>query len=173
MNTDILKADPPFAGEFNIIGNFPYNISGPILFKILNWEPQLTTVVGMFQKEVARRVTASEGNKTYGILSVLLQTFYHIEYLFDVAPGCFTPPPKVTSGVIKFTRSGNPYQVKDPAKLIRFVKAAFSQRRKKLRNALSGILPPDALPEDVAQKRAEQLSVPEFIHLFKTCFETT
>lgn len=170
IHQDFLKSAPPFSGNFNIVGNFPYNISGPILFKILDWETQVEEVVGMFQKEVARRVAAKEGNKEYGILSVLLQAFFSIDYLFDVPPACFTPPPKVDSGVIKLRKSGNPYEIKDQQKFIIFIKKAFSQRRKKLRNSLGSLIPPDSIPDEYAQKRAEQLSVPEFVHFYKTCF---
>lgn len=167
---DFLKSEPPFEGGFTIVGNFPYNISGPILFKILDWEAQVEVVVGMFQKEVARRVAAKEGSKEYGILSVLLQAFFTIDYLFDVPPGCFTPAPKVDSGVIKLKKSGNPYEIENRKKFTLFVKKAFSQRRKKLRNSLGSLIPPNNIPEEYAQKRAEQLSVPEFVHFYKTCF---
>lgn len=172
LQQDFLRSDPPFDGVFNIAGNFPYNISGPILFKILNWENQVETVIGMFQKEVAVRIASKEGNKNYGILSVLLQAFYQIEYLFDVSPDCFTPPPKVDSGVIKLTRTDNPYQIKDRNKFILLVKTAFNQRRKTLRNALQSILPEGKiLAEAIAGKRAEQLSVPEFVNLNHYLFE--
>jgi len=168
---DFLKSEPPFEGNFTVVGNFPYNISGPILFKIFEWEPQVETVIGMFQKEVARRVASPHGNKDYGILSVLLQAFYRIEYLFDVPPGCFNPPPKVVSGVIKLSRSDNPYQINNRTKFKLLVKTAFNQRRKTLRNALKSIIDLDKLPAEFAQKRAEQLSVAEFVQLHKTLFE--
>lgn len=168
---DFLKSEPPFNGDFTVVGNFPYNISGPILFRIFEWEPQVETVIGMFQKEVARRVASPHGNKDYGILSVLLQAFYRIEYLFDVPPGCFNPPPKVVSGVVKFSRSNNPYQINNRAKFKLLVKTAFNQRRKTLRNALKSIIDLDKLPAEFAQKRAEQLSVAEFVQLYKIFFE--
>ena len=168
---DFLKSEPPFEGDFTVVGNFPYNISGPILFKIFEWEPQVETVIGMFQKEVARRVASPHGNKDYGILSVLLQAFYRIEYLFDVPPECFNPPPKVVSGVIKLSRSDNPYQINNRAKFKLLVKTAFNQRRKTLRNALKSIIDLEKLPAEFAQKRAEQLSVAEFVQLHKTLFE--
>lgn len=171
INEDFLESEPPFQGDFMVIGNFPYNISGPILFKILEWEPQVAMAVGMFQREVARRVASKSGNKEYGILSVLLQAFYEVEYLFDVSPECFQPPPKVVSGVIKLTRTGNPYQIGNRKKFIQLVKGAFNQRRKMLRNTLKGFLPPDTLPESYASLRAEQLSVADFVKLYKTCFE--
>lgn len=164
---DILKADTPFEQRFSVIGNFPYNISSPILFKILDWEPQVTEVIGMFQKEVAQRVACKEGSKTYGILSVLMQAFFKVEYLFDVHENCFTPPPKVKSGVIKLTNTGNPYGIENKKKLVQLVKAAFNQRRKTLRNALKGTLQPEALTDKLFDKRAEQLSVDEFVMLYK------
>jgi 16S rRNA (adenine1518-N6/adenine1519-N6)-dimethyltransferase len=167
IEKDILKADVPFEGQFNIIGNFPYNISSPILFKVLDWEPQVDEVIGMFQKEVAQRVACKEGSKTYGILSVLMQAFFDVEYLFDVHENCFTPPPKVKSGVIRLKNTRNPYQIDNKRKFINLVKAAFNQRRKTLRNALKGTLPPEALTDKIFDKRAEQLSVADFVSLHK------
>lgn len=163
---DILKAKAPFEGQFSVIGNFPYNISSPIMFRILEWEPQVTEVIGMFQKEVAQRIAAGPGTKTYGILSVLLQTFFKVTYLFDVHENCFTPPPNVKSGVIRFANTGNPYHIDNKKKYINLVKAAFNQRRKTLRNALKGTLPPEALADPVFDKRAEQLSVANFVELY-------
>lgn len=163
---DFLKAPIPFEGNFNIIGNFPYNISTQILFKVLEWEHQIDEVIGMFQKEVAQRVASKEGNKVYGILSVLIQTFFHVEYLFDVAPGNFTPAPKVMSGILKLTNAHNPYHIKDKTKYIRFIKASFSQRRKTLRNALKSSFRSELLQDKIFDKRAEQLSVSEFVGLF-------
>jgi len=170
LHMDFLKAAPPFAGPFTVVGNFPYNISSSILFRILDWEQQVTEVIGMFQKEVAQRITAREGNRTYGILSVLVQAFYDTTYLFDVPPAAFTPPPKVTSGVIRLVRSGNPYAIADRKAFTGLVKAAFNQRRKTLRNALRGVLPADILMEPLFGKRAEQLSVADFADLYKTYF---
>jgi 16S rRNA (adenine1518-N6/adenine1519-N6)-dimethyltransferase len=164
---DILKADVPFEGAFSVIGNFPYNISSPIMFKMLDWEPQVTEVIGMFQKEVAQRIAAGPGSKLYGILSVLTQAYFKVEYLFDVHQNCFTPPPKVMSGVVRFSNSGNPYGITERRKFINLVKAAFNQRRKTLRNALRGTLPPDALSDVLMDKRAEQLSVADFVRLHK------
>lgn len=171
IEQDILQADAPFEGLFSVIGNFPYNISSPILFKILDWEPQVTEVVGMFQKEVAQRVACKEGSKTYGILSVLMQTFFKVEYLFDVHENCFTPPPKVKSGVIRLNNIHNPYLIDNKRKFIEMVKAAFNQRRKTLRNALKSRLPIEALPDKIFDKRAEQLSVEQFVSLYKTYFQ--
>jgi 16S rRNA (adenine1518-N6/adenine1519-N6)-dimethyltransferase len=164
---DILKASAPFEGVFSIIGNFPYNISSPILFKVLEWEPQVKEVIGMFQKEVALRVASKPGNKTYGILSVLIQAFFDVEYLFDVHENCFTPPPKVKSGVIRLKNIHNPFGIADKRKFIHLVKAAFNQRRKTLRNALRGTLGPEALKEAIMEKRAEQLAVADFVALYK------
>ncbi|HTM65006.1 MAG TPA: 16S rRNA (adenine(1518)-N(6)/adenine(1519)-N(6))-dimethyltransferase RsmA, partial [Flavipsychrobacter sp.] len=167
IQQDILKADAPFNGQFSVVGNFPYNISSPILFKILEWEPQVKEVIGMFQKEVALRIAEKEGSKLYGILSVLMQAFFEVEYLFDVHENCFTPPPKVKSGVVRFTNTGNLYKIENKRKFINLVKAGFNQRRKTLRNALRGTLPPDALQDELMNKRAEQLSVKDFVFLHK------
>ncbi len=164
---DILKADIPFAGHFNLVGNFPYNISSPILFKVLEWEEHVDEVVGMFQKEVALRVASGPGSKVYGILSVLMQAFYKVEYLFDVNENCFNPPPKVKSGVLRFTNLGNPYGIINKRKFIILVKAAFNQRRKTLRNALKSTLRPGEHNEPLMDKRAEQLTVADFVALHK------
>lgn len=167
IQQDILKANVPFDGHFSIIGNFPYNISSPILFKVLDWEEQVDEVIGMFQKEVALRVASKPGSKVYGILSVLMQAYFKVEYLFDVHENCFTPPPKVKSGVIRMLNMHNPYEITDRKKFIQLVKAAFNQRRKTLRNALKGTLPPDALADPIFEKRAEQLSVEQFVAMHK------
>jgi 16S rRNA (adenine1518-N6/adenine1519-N6)-dimethyltransferase len=167
IEADILQAGKPFEGNFSIIGNFPYNISSPILFRVLEWEPDVTEVIGMFQKEVAQRVASGPGSKNNGILSVLMQAFFDVEYLFDVPPQAFTPPPKVMSGVLRFTNNGNPHGIADKRGFIRLVKAAFNQRRKTLRNALRGTLPEQALVEEsVMGQRAEQLPVAEFAALY-------
>lgn len=164
---DILKADAPFESTFSVIGNFPYNISSPIMFKVLDWEPQVKEVIGMFQKEVAQRIASGPGSKLYGILSVLTQAFFKVEYLFDVNQNCFTPPPKVVSGVVRFTNLGNPFEITEKRKFFNLVKAGFNQRRKTLRNALRGTLPPEALTDPLMDKRAEQLSVADFVGLHK------
>jgi len=166
IHADILKVQMPFAEKFSIIGNFPYNISSPILFRVLEWETEVDEVIGMFQKEVAQRIAEREGSKLYGILSVLMQAFFKVEYLFDVHENCFTPPPKVKSGVVRFTNAGNPYNIADKRKFITLVKAAFNQRRKTLRNALRGIFPPKALTDKLLDKRAEQLPVADFVYLY-------
>lgn len=165
---DILKAEAPFTEPFSVIGNFPYNISSPILFKILEWEPLVTEVIGMFQKEVALRIAAPPGSKTYGILSVLMQAFFKVEYVLDVHEQCFTPPPKVKSGVLRFTTNNNPYNIDNKKKFILVVKTAFNQRRKTLRNALKSILPPEMLLDPIMDKRAEQLSVTDFVNIYHT-----
>lgn len=167
ISQDILKADKPFEGHFSVIGNFPYNISSPILFKILDWEEDVDEVIGMFQKEVALRVCAEPGSKVYGILSVLMQAFFEVTYLFDVHERCFTPPPKVKSGVLKFVNTNNPYAIDNKKKFKTLVKTAFGQRRKTLRNALKPILSAEALGDEVMSKRAEQLSVADFVRLYK------
>lgn len=167
IEQDILKADAPFAGAFSIVGNFPYNISSPILFKVLEWEDQVVEVIGMFQKEVAQRVASGSGSKVYGILSVLMQTFFKVTYLFDVHENCFTPPPNVKSGVLRLTNLHNPYGIEHKKKYIQLVKAAFNQRRKTLRNALRGTLPPEALADKIMDKRAEQLTVEDFVAIHK------
>jgi 16S rRNA (adenine1518-N6/adenine1519-N6)-dimethyltransferase len=166
IQQDILKAEMPFDSPFTVIGNFPYNISSPILFKVLEWEPDVTEVIGMFQKEVALRVASGPGSKVYGILSVLMQAFFKIEYLIDVNEQCFTPPPKVKSGVLRFTNLHNPYGITDKRRFIILVKAAFNQRRKTLRNALKSTLPAEALTDVLMDKRAEQLSVADFVSLY-------
>lgn len=167
IHKDILRSEKPFEGRFNIIGNFPYNISSPIMFKVLDWEADIVEVVGMFQKEVAERIASLHGNKSYGILSVLMQAYFKVEYLFDVPQRCFTPPPKVMSGVVRFTNTDNPYNIEDRKRFKTFVKTAFSQRRKTLRNALKPILAADDLKDEVFSKRAEQLSVEDFVRLQK------
>lgn len=155
-----------FSEPFAIIGNFPYNISSQILFKLFDNRNQVPELVGMFQKEVAERVAAPAGNKAYGILSVLLSAYYDIEYLFTVPEHVFTPPPKVKSAVIRLRRNGVQSLDCDEALFVRVVKAGFNQRRKTLRNALQQLQRPlDGLPADLLAKRAEQLTVPQFVTL--------
>lgn len=167
IEADILRVAKPFEGAFSVVGNFPYNISSPIMFRILEWESDVEEVIGMFQKEVAQRIAAGPGSKTYGILSVLMGAFFEVKYLFDVPPGCFTPPPKVMSGVLRLTNNGNPHRIADKKAFTRLVKAAFNQRRKTLRNALRGTLPEAALTnESVMSQRAEQLPISEFARLY-------
>ncbi len=171
IHKDFLKAEQPFEQNFSIIGNFPYNISTQILFKVLDWEPQVDEVIGMFQKEVAQRVASKEGNKTYGILSVLIQAYFKVEYLFDVHENCFTPPPKVKSGVIRLTNLNNPFGIENTNKFLKVVKAAFGQRRKTLRNALKPMLNAEQLGAEVFNLRAEQLSVSDFVKLYNDYFK--
>jgi len=148
-----------------IIGNFPYNISSRIFFKILDYRSQVKEVVGMLQKEVAERIAAPPGSKTYGITSVLLQAFYDIEYLFTVHEHVFTPPPKVKSGVIRLTRNRVETLPCNEALFFRVVKTAFNQRRKMLGNSLKSVLPAGHAMNPILSKRPEQLGVQEFIEL--------
>jgi 16S rRNA (adenine1518-N6/adenine1519-N6)-dimethyltransferase len=169
ISKDFLKIDiPEFFDDkpFAIIGNFPYNISTQIVFKTLENRHQIPEFSGMFQKEVAERIAEKEGSKKYGILSVLAQAFYDVEYLFTVPPTVFDPPPKVDSGVIRMIRKEN-YTLPVNEKLFfRVVKTAFNQRRKMLRSSLKSMNLSDKLREDaIFVKRPEQLSVSEFIHL--------
>ena len=168
---DFLKQDLSalFHDTYAIIGNFPYNISSQILFRVFDNRNQVSEVVGMFQKEVAERVAAGPGSKTYGILSVLLSAFYNIEYLFTVQEHVFNPPPKVKSAVIRLKLNDIAELECDERLFVQVVKAGFNLRRKTLRNALrSANLPVDTVPETILAKRAEQLSVDEFITLTKT-----
>lgn len=168
INEDFLslKLDERFAAPYSIIGNFPYNISSQILFKILEHRDSIPAMVGMFQKEVADRVVSRPGSKVYGILSVLIQAFYTTEYLFTVEPGSFIPPPKVRSAVIRLRRNTVTRMDCDEKLFFRVVKTAFNQRRKTLRNALSSMGAKDSA-DPMFDKRAEQLSVNDFIHLTK------
>lgn len=165
VNESILDTAPPFEGEFSVIGNFPYNISTQILFRILEWKSQVPVMVGMFQKEVAQRVAASHGNKEYGVLSVLIQAFYKVEYLFEVHENCFTPPPKVKSAVIRLTRLEQPYDIASERKFFNLVKTAFNQRRKQLRNPLKTLFDKELLQDSLFTKRAEALTVADFAAL--------
>jgi len=149
-----------------IIGNFPYNISTQIIFKTLENKHQIPELCGMFQKEVAQRITQKEGSKIYGILSVLTQAFYETEYLFTVPPTVFDPPPKVDSGVIRLIRKKDYALPVDEQLFYKVVKTAFNQRRKILRNSLKSFNLSDKLREDtIFAERPEQLSVQEFINL--------
>lgn len=165
---DFLQMDLPahFAGHsLAILGNFPYNISSQIVFKIIENRMLIPEMVGMFQKEVAERICAEPGSKTYGILSVLTQAYYRTEYLFTVDENVFTPPPKVKSGVMRMHRYREELEVNEKM-FFNLVKAAFNQRRKTLRNALKGLLPVDfIMEEELLTLRAEQLSVDQFLML--------
>ena len=167
INESILDISEPFQEKFTLIGNFPYNISSQILFKVLEWEPNVETVIGMFQKEVAKRIVAPPDNKEYGILSVLIQAFFKVEYLFDVDEQCFNPPPKVKSGVIRLTNIQNPYNITQQRKFFNLVKTAFGQRRKQLRNPLKGIFDATVLQDPIFTKRAENLTVADYVDLMK------
>ncbi len=162
---DFLKFDVSchFPGFFSIIGNFPYNISSQIFFRVLEFRNRVPQVVGMIQKEVAERICSGPGNKTYGILSVLLQAFYQIDYLFTVPEHVFFPPPKVKSAVIKLVRNNVAVLPCDEALFVKIVKTAFNQRRKMLRNSIREIC--ETIPEEFAELRPEQLSVDAFIRL--------
>lgn len=150
---------------FAVIGNFPYNISSQILFKVLDYKYQIPEVVGMFQKEVAERVAAKPGSKTYGITSVLLQAFYDIEYLFTVDEGVFDPPPKVKSAVIRLTRNEKQSLDCDEKRFKQIVKMSFNQRRKMLRKSLKSLLNDTNKEHEMLTKRPEQLSVTDFVEL--------
>jgi 16S rRNA (adenine1518-N6/adenine1519-N6)-dimethyltransferase len=159
-----LMGDEPFA----IVGNFPYNISTQILFKVLDYKDQIPEVVGMFQKEVAERIAEKPGSKVYGITSVLLQAFYDIEYLFTVDEHVFNPPPKVKSGVIRLVRNDVKQLDCDEKFFKKIIKQAFSQRRKTLRNSLKSLIPESVdKSEDIFSLRPERLSVADFIRLSK------
>ena len=171
---DFLKMDLdtlPIAGSkpedpLAIIGNFPYNISSQIFFKILENPARVPEVICMLQKEVAKRIASPPGNKEYGILSVLLQAYYDIEYVFSVAPGAFNPPPKVNSGVIRLRLNDANGLGCDDKMFFKVVKAGFNQRRKTLRNALKILTLPDAITNNpLLEKRAEQLNVAQFVEL--------
>jgi 16S rRNA (adenine1518-N6/adenine1519-N6)-dimethyltransferase len=165
---DFLKENlQQIAGKesFAVIGNFPYNISTQIMFKILEYKDQIPIVVGMFQKEVAERMASKQGSKVYGITSVLLQAFYQIDYLFTVPENVFTPPPKVKSAVIKLKRNAIQQLDCDEKFFKTVVKTAFNQRRKTLRNSLKQWLNEDIKQHTIFNKRPEQLSVQEFVEL--------
>ena len=184
LEADFLKMDLTkfFAGKFRIIGNFPYNISSQIFFKVLDYKEQIPEVVGMVQKEVAQRIAAPSGSKTYGILSVLLQAWYDIEYLFTVDEHVFIPPPKVKSAVIRLRRNNRTDLGCDPELFKKVIKTTFNQRRKTIRNSLKPIISIPANSDRLfasaqnanpnlqniskyLEKRPEQLSVEEFIEL--------
>jgi 16S rRNA (adenine1518-N6/adenine1519-N6)-dimethyltransferase len=162
---DFLRMDKPFEGPFTIIGNFPYNISTEILFRVLNWRTEVERVIGMFQKEVALRIAASEGNKVYGVTSVLLQAFFEVEYLFEVSEQAFNPPPKVKSALIRLTPRTKPPPMRTEKMFFLLVKTAFNQRRKTLRNAVKGLFTEEELKDPLFNLRAEQLTIQQFAEL--------
>ena len=171
IEADFLKLDlnGMFSGSFCVIGNYPYNISSQIFFKVLDYKDKIPCCAGMLQKEMAERMASKPGKKTYGIISVLLQAWYDIEYLFTVEPEVFDPPPKVKSAVIRITRNARTSLGCDEALFKMVVKTAFNQRRKTMRNSLKSLLGKEsaisALP--VFDRRPEQLSVEEFVELTK------
>lgn len=165
IHQSFLDIEKPFEGKFTVVGNFPYNISSQILFKILEWKEDVECVVGMFQKEVAQRIAAKEGNKTYGVLSVLMQAFFDTAYLFEVSEHCFVPPPKVKSAVIRLRPKAEGISFKDEKHFFLLVKTAFNQRRKTMRNAVKNLFDENTLKDEIFNKRAEQLSVKDFSQL--------
>jgi 16S rRNA (adenine1518-N6/adenine1519-N6)-dimethyltransferase len=175
INADFLEMDFAafFDGPMAIIGNFPYNISSQILFKVLDNRQRVVEVVGMFQKEVAERCTAKPGSKEYGILSVFLQAYYKVEYLFTVKAGVFNPPPKVLSAVIRLTRNAVGNLDCDEKLFWQVVKAGFNQRRKTLRNALSSLINKEKMTDEpMLDLRAERLSVDDFVKLTNKIVES-
>ena len=168
IQADFLKWEPTatFKHKFRVIGNFPYNISSQIFFRILTYKNQIPEVVCMVQYEVGKRIASPPGNKNYGILSVLLQAFYQIELLFAVEPHVFHPPPKVRSAVLRFQRNNVKQLPCDEDLFKRLVKEGFQNRRKTLRNALKRINLPEKIRDlSILDKRAEQLSVDQFVSL--------
>ncbi|MDI1353643.1 MAG: 16S rRNA (adenine(1518)-N(6)/adenine(1519)-N(6))-dimethyltransferase RsmA [bacterium] len=164
LAVDVKKIAGP---KYNVIGNFPYNISSQIMFKVLEDKNQIDFVVGMFQKEVAMRLAEKPGSKVYGILSVLLQAFFEIEYLFTVNENVFTPPPKVKSAVIRLTRNSVQKLECDEVLFKKVVKTAFNQRRKTIRNSIRILFNNNDIRYPLLDKRPEQLSVQEFVALTK------
>lgn len=169
VEADFLKLDLSkiYPGQFALIGNFPYNISSQIFFKVLDNIERIPVVAGMLQKEVAERICSGPGSKVYGILSVLLQAWYDCEYLFNVEPMVFTPPPKVMSGVLRLTRNSRTELGCNPVAFKNVIKTSFGQRRKTLRNSLAGMIPAGspALESRFMSERPERLSVDDFIEL--------
>ncbi|MEA2041533.1 MAG: 16S rRNA (adenine(1518)-N(6)/adenine(1519)-N(6))-dimethyltransferase RsmA [Bacteroidota bacterium] len=159
LNFDIQKHFPE---GMDLIGNFPYNISAPILFQVLKYKSSVNKVTGMFQKEVAQRIAAPHGNKTYGILSVYIQSFFKTELLFTVSPGNFNPPPKVDSAVLQLTKIPNRKLDCDETLFFKVVKVSFHKRRKMLRNSLKDILGKTTIDNEIMTKRPEQLSPKDF-----------
>jgi 16S rRNA (adenine1518-N6/adenine1519-N6)-dimethyltransferase len=170
VEQDFLKADLSIVpAPFAVIGNFPYNISSQILFRVIESRNSIPEVIGMFQKEVAERIASPPGSKKYGILSVLLKAWYDTEYLFTVNESVFYPPPKVKSAVIRLKRNSVQQLDCKEERFFLTVKTAFNQRRKTLRNALKGIIPAGKIPtpeiRTLLDNRAEQLSVSDFVEL--------
>lgn len=171
VEADFLKLDLDIIieGEMTLIGNYPYNISSQIFFKVLDYREKIPVVAGMLQKEVAERICAGPGSKVYGILSVLLQAWYDCEYLFSVPPGVFAPPPKVNSGVLRLTRNSRVDLGVDENLFKQVVKTSFGQRRKTLRNSLKGLVGADnpIMSTPLMELRPERLGVEDFITIAK------
>jgi 16S rRNA (adenine1518-N6/adenine1519-N6)-dimethyltransferase len=165
INEDFLTTALPFEESFVLVGNFPYNISTQIVFKVLDWKANVPMMTGMFQKEVAERIAAKPHSKAYGILSVLAQAFYDVTYLFDVPPTAFNPPPKVDSGVLMFKRKTHFPDMASEKSFYHIVKMAFGQRRKMLRNPLKPYFTAVQLEDPIFTKRAENLSYEDFAAL--------
>ncbi|MCW3076792.1 MAG: Ribosomal small subunit methyltransferase [Bacteroidetes bacterium] len=165
--SDFLKEDLKkyYPGKFNVIGNFPYNISSQIMFKVLEHRNDVNIVVGMFQKEVAQRLAEKPGTKTYGILSVLLQAFYKIDYLFTVHEHVFSPPPRVKSAVIRLERNSTVKLNCDEDLFFKVVKTTFNQRRKQIRNSIRPLYFSETIVHPLFEKRPEQLDVSQFEEL--------
>ena len=162
IHEDFLQAQKPFDGRFIIVGNFPYNISSQIVFRIIEWKGDVEAMIGMFQKEVAQRIVAGPGSKVYGVISVLTQAFFNTEYLFEVGEQAFNPPPKVKSAVIRLTPNKNVLSMTSEERFFLLVKTAFNQRRKTLRNAVRSLFTEEELKDAIFDKRAEQLSPEQF-----------
>ena len=165
IHQSFLDIEKPFDEPFTVIGNFPYNISTQILFKVLDWRHEVPVVIGMFQREVAQRAASRPGSKVYGVLSALIQAYYDVEYLFDVDAQCFNPPPKIMSGVIRLTRRKSALHVRSERDYWVLVKTAFNQRRKTMRNAVKAQFTKEILQEEIFSKRAEALSIEDFATL--------
>jgi len=165
IHTDILEAEKPFDQPFTVVGNFPYNISTQIVFRVIEWKNDIESMTGMFQKEVAQRIASREGSKVYGVTSVLVQAFFKVEYLFEVDENAFNPPPKVKSAVIRLVPLTEKVAMKSERSFTVLVKTAFNQRRKTLRNAVKSLFPPGELSAELFNKRAEELTVKQFADL--------
>lgn len=165
IHQSFLDITVPFENAFTVVGNFPYNISTEILFRMVEWKDSVECMVGMFQKEVAQRVAAKEGNKVYGVVSVLIQAYFDVEYLFDVQENSFNPPPKVKSGVIRLLPRKEKLEVKTDKAFTLLVKTAFNQRRKMLRNSVKSLFDETFLQDELFNKRPEHLSIEEFAQL--------
>ena len=165
IHQSFLDIEKPFKGKFTVIGNFPYNISTQIVFKIMEWKDDAEVMIGMFHKEVAQRIAANEGSKVYGVTSVLVQAFFKVEYLFEVSENAFNPPPKVKSAVIRLIPKTEKLPMRSEKDFFLLVKTAFQQRRKTLRNAVKPLFDETVLQDELFNKRAEQLTVKQFSDL--------